>query len=93
MDNNETGQNAGGRRGGWQGNDNSRRALQDNPAHPPLPAGHGSAVSRVSGEVSALRWWGRLSAVERGRIVAQARGLGLTGEGVPADGEGYGYAE
>lgn len=93
MDKDGTEQQTATRRGGWQGNDNSRRALEENPAYPLLPAGHGSAVSRVSGEVSALRWWGRLSATERGRIVAQARGLGLTGEGVPADGEGYGYAE
>ena len=48
----------------------------------PLPASHETAVVRVSGPSGTIGWWKTLEADERGRILEQARALGLDGSTV-----------
>ena len=45
----------------------------------PLPANYQTVVVRVSGPSSVIRWLKNLKADERGRILQQARTLGLDG--------------
>lgn len=51
----------------------------------PLPAGHDSAVCRVSGPRGAVGWWASLTAAERGRVVAAVQSHGVPVEHEPDD--------
>ena len=55
----------------------------------PLPAGHETAVVRVSGPAGVLRWWKKLDADERGRVLRQAKAAGMDGS-TPLPDQEYG---
>jgi len=55
----------------------------------PLPAGHETAVVRVSAPSRILKWWKALDADERGRVLEQAKAAGIDGSIVTQDPGAY----